>query len=217
MKILIVSATRFEIAPLLEKMESVKEEGRLLFCTYKQKEIVFVVTGIGMAATAYFTGKILDDTFDLAVNTGICGSFNSNLEIGTVVNICEDVFSELGAEDGERFLNLEELQLPGISKIVNNSGALHPLIDELPKVNGITVNTTHGNESSIQKVFERFHPYTESMEGAGFMFACENENISYVQIRAVSNHVEKRNREAWNIPLAIERLNNKMLEILDNI
>ena len=218
MKILIVSATKFEIDPLLSKMESTNSiDGRLLSCKFKNLEIHFLITGVGMVATAYHTGKVLDETYDAAFNVGICGSFNRNFELGTVVNIYEDVFSELGAEDGESFLTLEDLKLQGVSKIVNQSGALHPIIEALTKVTGITVNTSHGNEESIKKVYDKFHPYVESMEGAAFMFACENENIPYVQIRAISNYVEKRNREAWNIPLAIENLNKQMLEILNNL
>jgi futalosine hydrolase len=57
----------------------------------------------------------------------------------------------------------------------------------------------------------------ESMEGAAFMFACEIEDIPYVQIRAISNYVEKRNKEGWNIPLAIENLNRKIMEIIDSL
>jgi len=188
---------------------------RLLSCKYKELEIDFLVTGVGMVATAYYTGKILDDSYDAAFNMGICGSFNRNLDLGAVVNIYEDAFSELGAEDGEIFLTLDDLELTGVSKIVNNSGALHSIVEMIPKVTGITVNTTHGNEKNIEAAFNRFHPYVESMEGAAFMFACENENIPYVQLRAVSNYVEKRNRKAWDIPLAIGNLNKKVLEILD--
>lgn len=216
MKILIVSATKFEIDPLLSKMESTNAiDGRLLTCKFKNLEIHFLITGVGMVATAYHTGKILDETYDAAFNVGICGSFNRNLELGAVLNIYEDTFSELGAEDGEQFLTLEDLKLQGVSKVVNKSGAMHSIIEAIPKVTGITVNTSHANEESIKKVYDKFHPYVESMEGAAFMFACENENIPYVQIRAVSNYVEKRNREAWNIPLAIENLNKQMLEIID--
>lgn len=216
MKLLIVSATKFEIEPLLSKMESTNSmDGRLLSCKSKNLEIHFLITGVGMVATAYHTGKILDETYDAAFNVGICGSFNRNLELGAVVNVYEDTFSELGAEDGEKFLTLEDLKLSGVSKVVNKSGALHPIIEGITKVTGITVNTSHGNEESIKKVYDKFHPYVESMEGAAFMFACENENIPYVQIRAISNYVEKRNRDTWNIPLAIENLNKQVIEILN--
>lgn len=218
MKILIVSATEFEIAPMLEHMDNIhRAGGPLINCTYKNLEIDILVTGVGMVSTAYYSGKILNDSYDLALNVGICGSFNSNLEIGTVVNVYEDCFSELGAEEGEVFLAIDDLKLNGVTKIQNNSGAINIEIEKLPKVNGITVNTSHGNEMSIKKVVEKFHPIVESMEGAAFMFVCENERIPYVQIRAVSNYVEKRNKDNWNIPLAIENLNDAFLKVLDSL
>jgi len=218
MKILIVSATKFEIEPLLGQMESLRNEGSSFICgKFRSHEVDLLVTGVGMVPTAYYTGKALNDSYDLALNMGICGSFNKNIDLGTVLNVYEDLFSELGAEDGENFLSLEDLKLQGVTKITNHSGALHPLIEMLPKVTGITVNTTHGNESTIEKVVARFHPYVESMEGAAFMFACEQEGIPYVQLRAVSNYVEKRNRDAWNIPLAIAQLNHKVSELLTSM
>ncbi|MFL5765433.1 MAG: futalosine hydrolase [Bacteroidia bacterium] len=215
MKILVVSATKFEVAPLLEKLNESHANGRISSGLYRGNEISILVTGIGMTATAYYTGKVLDGSFDFAMNLGVCGSFNKNLEIGTVVNVYEDQFSELGAEDGDAFLSLADLKLEGISKIQNNSGALHVEIEKLPKVSGITVNTVHGNEKSIERIWSRYRPYVESMEGAAFMFACEQERIPYIQIRAVSNLVEKRNREAWDLPLAIKNLNSTVQAILD--
>jgi futalosine hydrolase len=219
MKVLIVSATKFEIQPLLNQMETTCDlGGRLICCTYKKLEIDYLTAGIGMVSTAYYSGKVISDSYDVAINAGICGSFNRNLQIGSVVNVYEDYFSELGAEDGDQFLSLEELKLEGVTKITNlKHRNLNAVIEILPAVNGITVNTAHGNEQSIKNIFQKFHPMIESMEGAAFMFVCENENIPYVQIRAVSNFVEHRNKNAWNIPLAIENLNKKMLEILNNL
>ncbi|MGZ4034975.1 MAG: futalosine hydrolase [Bacteroidia bacterium] len=217
MKILIVSATKFEIDPLLKKMEIVHgADSRLFSCKYKKLEIDFLITGVGMVATAYYSGKAINDSYDAAFNLGICGSFNSNLEIGTVVNIYEDCFSELGAEDGDEFLSLEDLKLDGVTKIKNNYGTISIEIEKLPKVNGITVNTTHGNEKTIEKIAMKFHPIIESMEGAAFMLVCENEKIPYAQIRAVSNFVERRNKDRWNIPLAIKNLNDTFIKILDS-
>jgi futalosine hydrolase len=217
MKILIVAATKFEVTHLLNQLGPIRQADGKTSGRFHNHEIDLVITGVGMAATALFTGKALDESYDLAINMGICGSFTTNLEPGTVVNIYEDQFSELGAEDGENFLSLQELKLEGISKITNNSGVICQPIELLSKVNGITVNTSHGNEKSIEKIYKRLHPVVESMEGAAFMLACENEKIPYVQIRAVSNYVEKRNKDSWNIPLAIENLNNKVIEILNAI
>lgn len=219
MKILIISATKSEVQPLVDKTGAEPKHGGYdSFGKYKDHEIEFLFTGVGMVSTAYFTAKALNETHDFAINAGICGSFNRHLELGAVVNVIEDSFSELGAEDGEKFLTLKEMNLVSIrEKLINETGAMHPIIELIPKVSGITVNTVHGNDASIQKVVDRFHPYVESMEGAAFMFACEMEGIPHLQIRAVSNYVEKRNREAWNIPLAVKNLNDKLIEILDLI
>lgn len=220
MKILIVAATKFEINPLLEQVEinAFAENSRVIKCSYKKLEIDCLITGVGMVATAFYTAKMLDETYDMALNMGICGTFNVNLEIGTVINIYEDCLAEMGAEDGSKFLSMEDLKLEAITKISNKEqGALSQVVDLLPKVNAITVNKVHGHEKSIKNTFERFHPIVESMEGAAFMFACEQERIPYLQIRAVSNVVEKRNRDRWNIPLAIENLNKKIMEFLDNL
>ena len=55
------------------------------------------------------------------------------------------------------------------------------------------------------------------MEGAAFLFCCMKENIPCVQIRSISNFVEKRNKDNWNIPLAIENLHKEIIKILEAI
>jgi futalosine hydrolase len=55
------------------------------------------------------------------------------------------------------------------------------------------------------------------MEGAAFFYACRQFNIPCLQIRAVSNYVEKRNRDNWDIPLAIKNLNNFAIELVNRI
>jgi futalosine hydrolase len=55
------------------------------------------------------------------------------------------------------------------------------------------------------------------MEGAAFFYVCSRENIPFLAIRAVSNKVEPRNREKWNIPLAIKNLSEKLGELFMSI
>jgi len=216
MQILIISATHFEIEPILQQMNvQWNVHTHFYSASYKNHQIDFLVTGVGMVATTYYASKHISSTYHLAMNAGICGSFNKNIEIGTVVNIIDDCFSELGAENGEEFLTLKDIGLKGVQNITNTNLFSSTAITEIPKVSGITVNTTHGNEKSIEQVFAIFHPYVESMEGAAFMFVCEQEKIPYLQIRAVSNYVERRNKENWNIPLAIKNVNKKITEIID--
>lgn len=180
-----------------------------------QSSVGVSITGIGSVATAYALTKQLQKAkYDFALNFGLAGSFNKDLEIGSVVNVTQEHFADLGAEDGENFLTLSEMGLSGENEINNNSEIENAIVNLIPKVCGITVNTVHGNAKSIEKVLNRFHPNTESMEGAAFLYCCIKENIPCAQIRAVSNFVERRNKSNWNIPLAIENLNMKAIEIL---
>ena len=218
MRILIVAATQAEIAPMLARMYSTPTEDTTVDTyTHGPHDVDVLITGVGMVATAAWCSRALTQTsYDFALNLGVCGSFDEFLDLGTVVHVVSDRLAELGAEDGERFLTLEELELPGESEFVNATPPSNAGLDELPTVTGITVNTVHGAERSIAAVTERFSPQVESMEGAAFMSACLIRRIPFAQVRAVSNMVERRNRDAWKMDDAIRNLNGTALRILNH-
>jgi futalosine hydrolase len=205
MKLLAVAATELEI-PL------VKSGSR------GPHTVDVLVTGIGMVATAAQCARALAQSrYDLALNFCVCGAFGSAIALGTVVHVTSDRVSELGVEDGDRFVPLHELGLPGDAVIVNATPPPNPVIDRLPPVSGITVNTVHGREDSIAQIIRRFDPQVESMEGAAFAYACALSGLPYAQVRAISNVVERRNRGAWKLDLAIDNLNRVALEIIDSL
>ena len=154
--------------------------------------------------------------YDLALNIGLCGSFDGSLEPGTVVHVVSDRIAELGAEDGDAFLTITQMDLAAEYEFVNSAPPDNAALRDLPAVSGITVNTVHGRESSIAAVTGRFKPQVESMEGAAFMYACLIHDVAFAQVRAVSNVVESRNRGAWKMREAISRLGNIALSILDH-
>lgn len=209
MRVLIVAATFFEVESLKPKVES---QGFGL----KALDLELLIAGVGMVATAFALGKHLaTHQYDLAINLGIAGSFDLNIALGEVIEVVEDRFSELGAEDDEAFLSIDEL---GFGESVFNSTAnLSDFGLKLKQVSAITVNTVHGSEASIQKILNHITPQLESMEGAAFFYACKQVNLPCLQIRAVSNYVEKRNRDAWQIGLAIKNLNSFALDLLQQL
>jgi futalosine hydrolase len=77
----------------------------------------------------------------------------------------------------------------------------------IPAVSGITINTTTGSQDVVTAMKARYNPDIESMEGAAFFYTCIKEGIPFVQIRAISNYVEPRDKSKWNIPLAVKNLN----------
>jgi futalosine hydrolase len=183
---------------------------------YGERNPALLVTGVGMVATAAQVARALAPIppqvsegrprYDVALNLGLCGSFDPALPPGTVVHVVSDQLPELGAEDGEGFLTLRELGLDGDLEIVNAAPPASEALRALPAVRGITVNTVHGRERSIDEIVRRCRPQVESMEGAAFMYACRLSGVPFAQVRAVSNVVERRNREAWRIEDAVRSL-----------
>jgi futalosine hydrolase len=208
MRILIVAATAAEIAPLQQR-----------------PDVEILITGVGMvAAAARTSGALARARYDLALNLGICGSFDPALSPGTVVHVVSDGMPELGAEDGEAFLSIEELGLLrgdaapfSNGRLVNAAVPVNPVLKCLPAVHGITVNTVHGNERSIAETVRQFAPQVESMEGAGFMYACLIHAVPFAQVRAVSNMVERRNRGGWKIDEAIASLCRVAADLIESV
>jgi futalosine hydrolase len=226
MNILIVSATYLEIEPLLLQFDFEEEVNqKLKRYSYNKHNIDVLIPGVGMTCTAYWMGKTLNSKlYDVAINLGLAGSFDDNFPIGTTVNITADRISKLGAEDGETFLSLVDMDLIVDEDFILNQAEMkntiplkNPVIDALEKVSGLTVNTTHGDDSSILKIKTLFNPQVESMEGAAFFYACLFEGITCTQIRTISNKVEKRNRANWDIPLAVKNLCATGLNLLNNL
>jgi len=113
MRILVVTATDMEIASLVAMLGDGSQSGpRLKSHTHAQHEIEVLTTGVGMVATAAWCSRALSRTqYDAAFNFGICGSFDPILELGQVVHVVSDRFAELGAEDDEDLLTIQEMKL----------------------------------------------------------------------------------------------------------
>lgn len=199
MQILIVAATRPEIEPLLVHFGN-------------ERPFEVLITGVGMVATAYAMGDNHAFTkYDLAINLGMAGSFDRAIALGEVVEVVQDKLSELGAENDNEFIPIETL---GFGESQFSASKQYT---DLKKVTAITVNTVHGNEASIAQMAQSLNPQLESMEGAAFFYACQQMGIPGLQIRAVSNYVEKRNRDNWKIGLAIKNLNNFAIELIQGL
>ncbi len=225
MRILVATATAAEVAPLLTRLRHVSDTGlRSSSYRFREHDVDVLTTGVGMVATAAWCSRACAaEHYDLALNLGVCGSFNSSLTPGTVVHVTSDRMSELGAEDGDAFLSLHDLKLLGEDEFPFESGmlvnatppALAPL-SEQRQVKGITVNTVHGSDRTIAAVRERYGPDVESMEGAAFMYACLVAGVPFAQVRAVSNVVERRNRGAWKLGPAIIALGDVSVRLLES-
>ncbi len=218
---LLLSATPFEIAPTVAWLRelALREEGNALVFPRTRVEVCF--TGVGLVATAFALGKRLGSgpVIGPIVQAGVGGALDRSLALGEVVRITSERFADLGAEDpAGQHLSLSDIGLPpGPPFDAEEVLRLPPGYARLPfrECQGYSVNRVSGSEPSIS-VLRRRLPYAqvESMEGAAFFYACLSAGLEPVQLRAISNYVEARNRENWRMADAIKALNAALQQML---
>jgi futalosine hydrolase len=168
--------------------------------------VELVVGGVGPAAAAAATSASLGGV-DLVLSAGIGGGFFP-LRPGDVAVASSIVFADLGAETADGFVPVSELGFGG-----ERYDVAPKLAVELAERTGghlgtvLTVATVTGTAATAGALFGRFpDAVAEGMEGAGIAAAAQLRGVAFGEIRAVSNSVGPRDRDAWLIPEALAAL-----------
>ena len=214
LKILIVSATAKESAFLISGKIKKSTPNLISITATNSIQVDLLITGPGIAATTYGMTKTLENNdYQLAINIGICGSLDKTMSPVKLVNITSDQFGDFGIEDNNDFVPAYSVGLFPSQARIHTKGVLKSnnkltinSLKAIPKRKGITVQKVHGSAKSAQEAFNLYGPVMESMEGAAFFYVANQYRIQSLQIRAISNMVEKRNRKAWKIDEAIDAL-----------
>lgn len=223
MKILIVAATWMEVKLLVDEMELLEEKSHFLKEFRADNiNVDILITGIGTTFTAFhLTNTLKEKNYQLVVNIGIAGSLVKGLEIGEVVHVISEEFADLGIEKENDFLTLFETGFIDSNEFPFEQGILKANdFNELlnyKKVRGITANKSHGRNSSIAEIHQKFSAQVESMEGAAVFYICSWMGIPCCQIRAISNYVDAKNSAQWDIPLALENLKVAFFDLLKKL
>ena len=222
MKLLLLSATRPEILPLIQMLDAATggpdAHGRY---HYRGHELQLCTGGIGPAATAWALTKALcAERYELVLQAGIGGSFDPALPPGSLALISSEQFGDLGAEDHDARLDIFELGLAPASEAPFRQGILPfseagaAYFPELPRATGLTVSMVSGCANTISQRASRYNCQVESMEGAAFHYVCLQEGVVFAQLRSISNFVTPRDRASWQLGPAINALNARLMQLL---
>lgn len=216
---LIVAATPAEIKPFTAFLEVNAKSVDANCYFFDDKNITILITGVGLTHTAYHMGVALArQSYDWVVNAGIGGAVSRKLAIGDVVEIQSECFGDTGAETAEgTFINIHEMGLIDPDNPPFQNGKMnnpHAGISGLPLAKGISVNKVHGYWPSITNMMTNYDADVETMEGAAFFYACLMAGQPFLQVRAISNYVEPRDRSKWDIPKAVKALNDELIRII---
>ncbi len=224
MKLLLAAATRHEIKAVIDYLEQYGEAVAPDTFRYGGQEIHICITGVGLVAATYqLTRKLSSNKYNFALQAGIAGSFDREIDLAQVVLVQSETLGDTGAEDNEEFLDLFQLKLADPNAIPFREGKLECPLSEIPfpyrllTVNGLTVAASSGSVRSVISRKERYDCQVESMEGAAFHYVCICEQVPFTQIRSISNYVTPRNRDLWKMDEAIHTLNEWLIEFFNRV
>ena len=208
MNVLVVAATEGEVLLFKNYIESMAGN------TAGETLISLLITGVGgIAATYSITKALLSNNYDFALQAGVGGSFNKEIQLGEVVQVMSERYGDLGAEGHDAYLDIFDMGLIAADAAPHTAGKLPapglPAFEkcQLRKVSGLTINMVSGNERTIAHRAQKYNCDIESMEGAAFHYVCLLQGVPFAQVRAISNYVTPRDKSQWKMKEAVENLN----------
>lgn len=200
--ILFVAATQIEIKTIKKWWDDYAH-------LHPDLSLTFLITEVGMPWTVYhLTKELMERNYDLIVQIGIAGAYNRDLEIGDVVAVLTEIHGDLGYEEVDETVQALDEFSGEYDRVITNMSLNKWFTFEIPKVIGLTVDTTSGIIETVERRTWQYGADIESMEGFAFHLVASQFKVPYVQIRAISNPIEQRNKDHWDIPFALKNLNH---------
>jgi futalosine hydrolase len=213
MEILLVAATSFEIQPTIDYLKGNKGS----------VSVTPLIAGVGSLATSYALTRQLGEARPaLVIQAGIAGCLTDKRP-GEVLVVSEEVLADLGVWEDQRFKSLFDMRLADPEgfpftggRLVNPHSSLLA-VPHLELVRGMTVNEITTSAERIRWHQQNTSAIVESMEGGPLHYVCLQMGVPFLQLRSVSNIVGVRDKTQWNIPLAIARLNEELINLFKKL
>lgn len=165
------------------------------------------------ASPGPLAGAGLTPAYTLVISAGIGGGFPGRADVGSLVVADAMVAADLGSQTPDGFLSVDELGF-GSSRVAADAELAARLRHELQRaghaVSGgtaVTVSTATGTAETAAELLRRVPDATaEGMEGFGVATAAKQFGVPALELRAISNAVGPRDRDAWRIKDALDAL-----------
>jgi futalosine hydrolase len=207
----------------------------LLTGTISGTKITLAHSGIGKAAAAATTISLLNSCQPQALFLFGCGGAypEAGLTIGDLALASAEVFGDEGIATPAGFSDLADAKLPmrqdpvtfyndwPIDKKLHDWAV--PVLQTYTKQRNanllsgpfVTVSTCTGSATAAAKITERTNGICENMEGAAVALACQQLSVPLLEVRGISNLVEDRNINRWDLPAGMAVAQNAILDLLE--
>jgi len=237
----LLSAVPFEGSFILKNLKKVsaKVSGDLTFYKGKiyNKPVIYLASGIGKTNASHST-TILIKNFSpkIIVNFGVGGAYpSSGLKTGDIAVAEKEIYGDEGVclkdgfhtsevigipflvKDRKRYFNeftLDKKLFKNIFKYLKITPCPLPLAPKIKSGSFVTVSTSTGTLKRARELEKRFNAICENMEGAAVVHICTLYGIPMVEIRGISNIVEDRDTNKWDVKLAAENCQKVVREFI---
>jgi futalosine hydrolase len=199
------------------------------------QEVLLCAGGMGKVNAAHATTIMFGREFpDALIIFGIGGAYpSSGVKLGDVAVAKVEIAGDEGVLTHDGFKNTEYMGIPLLkianSRIYNTYPASEPLLGlALNALTGqssagtvhagsfVTVSTCTGTRERALELEMRYGAICENMEGAAAAHVAMSHGVPWFEIRGISNIVEDREPDRWDIPRAAHAAQNAVRQILEN-
>ena len=198
------------------------------------RHVYLIEGGMGAVNTAQaLTCALQADLPDLVLQVGVGGGYpHTSLRIGDVALADEEVYGDLGVRTGAGWQPCELIGIPAWrdceGEIFNRFELDAALVSqardavaaevEEPAVGAfVTVQECSGSAELGRERGLRFGALCENMEGAAAAHVSRIYGVPFLEIRGISNRVEERDIDSWDIPLAASAAQTAALVALEKL
>ncbi len=213
MKILLVAATAMEL-------ESLEAQG----ITAPAHELSTAVTGVGLVSATYaIMQQITWSRPELIIQAGIAGAFQQGLPTGSAVVVEKEIVADMGVHETGCYQDIFQLGLADHNAFPYQEGSLvnphHAMWEKtsLAPASSISVNEISTDQQRIALFRDTYKADIESMEGAALHYVCLLQQVSFVQIRGISNFVGERNKQNWKIREALQAVGAACTQLINSL
>ena len=198
------------------------------------RDVHLIEGGLGAVNTAHaLTCALQADLPDLVLQVGVGGGYpHTSLRVGDVALASEEVYGDIGVRTGAGWQPCELIGIPvwrdGESEIFNRFPLDRELVEKAraavaaaggePAVGAfVTVQECSGSAGLGRERGLRFEALCENMEGAAAAHVSRIYGVPFLEIRGISNRVEDRALDTWDIPLAARAAQSAALAALEKL
>ena len=223
----LISSVPFESALIMRRAEGRHRLAPKIWAgRVAGRKVVHVTSGVGVANAAW-AATVLAERFGITrvVNFGIAGAYpGSGLSPGDVAAAQEEVYADTGLALADGTHTMEEMGLEllkrGSRKFFNTFPLDRKLLTKaLPHVKAsgrfLTVAQATGTLKRSRELFSKFGALAENMEGAAVAHICARYGIKALELRGISNMVEKRDPSKWIKKPAARNCQQALISVLE--